>query len=372
MTILSADQLIAALSAGNAYRSDFNKLNASGAQAVGGWYDLSQGSGNPSVNAIIGSTTNLAHQAVSETTSTTATTAAASGSINTTTFTDTTHNTGRFTVGMQLTGAGVVPGTYITALGTGTGANSTGTYTTNTTTNAVVSQTITGTAQAFSIPTGGNVSTSVKNLLNASMYSASPTPTPIVFVLYDMLAVYTISSVTTTGVQSFTGQTAWPRYANGVGVRAFLTPSIVMGAGTPTVQIGYTNTASVSGLLTPGTLPALVTTAAVGSIPYSGAVLAGHYGPFLPLNPGDQGILSVQNINFSATMTTGCMNLVICKPLATIPITTLGVSGERDFVNQMPSMPVIPDGACLNWLMHAGVATPANTPYFGSMDFVWG
>ena len=372
MTISTADNLIAAISNGRFYRCDWNKQTLpTTAQAAGQWYDLSQGFGNPSVNAIIGSSANLAHQAVSDTTSVTATTAATSGNITTTVFTDTTHNTGRFTVGMMLSGSGVTPGTYITSLGTGTGANSGATYNINIS-QSVTSQTITGTAYANSFQTGGVVSTNIKNLVDAHVFTLGATSAPAVMMLYDMLAVYTISSVTTTGVQSFTGQTAWPRYANGVGVRAFLTPSIVMGAGTPTVQIGYTNTASVSGLLTPGTLPALVTTAAVGSIPYSGAVLAGHYGPFLPLNPGDQGILSVQNINFSATMTTGCMNLVICKPLATIPITTLGVSGERDFVNQMPSMPVIPDGACLNWLMHAGVATPANTPYFGSMDFVWG
>lgn len=53
------------------------------------------------------------------------------GSISGTTFTDTTHGTGNYAVGHYLYGTGIAPGTYITALGTGTGANNGGTYTVN-------------------------------------------------------------------------------------------------------------------------------------------------------------------------------------------------------------------------------------------------
>ncbi|NBT05124.1 MAG: hypothetical protein EBS94_17215, partial [Proteobacteria bacterium] len=48
-----------------------------------------------------------------------------------TTFTDTTHGSGAFAVGQAISGAFVLPGTFITALGTGTGANNGGTYTVN-------------------------------------------------------------------------------------------------------------------------------------------------------------------------------------------------------------------------------------------------
>ena len=373
MTISTADNLIAAISNGRFYRCDWNKQTLpTTAQAAGQWYDLSQGFGNPSVNAIIGSSANLAHQAVSDTTSVTATTAATSGNITTTVFTDTTHNTGRFTVGMMLSGSGVTPGTYITSLGTGTGANSGATYNINIS-QSVTSQTITGTAYANSFQTGGVVSTNIKNLVDAHVFTLGATSAPAVMMLYDMLAVYTISSVTTTGAQSFTGQTAWPRYANGVGVRAFLVANQVMGIGTPTVQLSYTNPGAVSGQNTPAapSLPTLATTAPVGMIPYSGTG-AGKFGPFLPLVAGDQGIKSVESINFSATMTSGCMNLVICKPLITLPLTSIGVAGERDYVNQLPSMPVIQDGACLNWLMYAGAATPISTNFWGNFDFAWG
>lgn len=219
---------------------------------------------------------------------------------------------------------------------------------------------------------GGNVSTAVKSILNASAFSAATTTAPAVLMLYDMLANYTISSVTTTGAQSFTGQAAWPRYADGKGVRAFLVPSVVMGAGTPTVQLSYTNTASTSGRLTPATpsLPLITTTSPVGAIPYTGTGV-GKIGPFLPLASGDAGILSVQTINFSATMTSGCMNLVICRPLLFLPITTVGVASERDFLNMLPSLPIVNDGAVLCWAMYAGAATPVNSAFAGHLDFGW-
>jgi hypothetical protein len=181
MAISSMDQLIAAMSGGKFNRTDWNK-NALPvtAQVAGQWYDMMTGAGNPSVGSLIGAGTNLTFQAVSESTTLTATTAATSGSIATTTFTDTTHSTGRFTVGMQLTGTGVAAGTFITALGTGTGANSGGTYTVNIS-QTVTSQTITGTATPAGIPHGGDVSTDIKHIVNASVYSAAATTAPCVF-----------------------------------------------------------------------------------------------------------------------------------------------------------------------------------------------
>lgn len=373
MAITSMDSLIAALSAGQMYRSDFNK-NALPvtAQVAGQWYDLATGAGNPMMNSLIGSSANLAHQSITETSTITAASGALGGSIATTVFTDTTHGSGRFTVGMALTGTGVAAGTYITSLGTGTGANNGGTYNVNIS-QTVTAQTITGTGNPGGIYHGGDVGASNKHLLNASVFSAAATTAPAVVMLYDLLACYTITTTTTTGVQSFTGQAAWPRYADGNGVRAFLVPSIVMGAGTPTVRLGYTNPASVAGRLTPAapSLPIINATAPVGSIAYAGTGV-GKYGPFLPLQSGDAGILSVQNINFSATMTSGVMNLIICKPLAFLPITTVGVASERDFVNMLPSLPRIYDGAVIHAAMYAGAATPINSSFIGHCDFAWG
>ena len=373
MALQSMDQIISAITAGQFYRTDWNK-NALPvtAQAAGTWYDLSAGAGNPFQNSTHGSTTNLAFQALSDTTTTTATTTALNGSISGTVFTDTTHSTGRFTIGMLLTGTGVSAGTFITSLGTGPGANNGGTYNVSVS-QTVTSQTITGTATPNGLYTGGNVSPSIKNVLNVSAYSGAATSAPTTLMLVDQVAMFTVSSVTTTGAQSFTGTQTLPRYTTGAGLQAFIVPSVVMGAGTPTIQLNYTNAAGTSGRLTPAspTLPIANATSPVGSIIYSGTG-AGKYGPFMPLAAGDTGIRSIQSINLSATMTSGCLVVILCKPIFTLPITTIGVASERDLVNQLPSMPQIFDGANLQWLQFAGSATPVNTAYYGSLDVAWG
>jgi hypothetical protein len=191
--------------------------------------------------------------------------------------------------------------------------------------------------------------------------------------LVDQVAMFTVSSVTTTGAQSFTGTQTLPRYTTGAGLQAFIVPSVVMGAGTPTIQLGYTNAAGVSGRLTPAspTLPIANSLSPVGSVIYSGTG-SGKYGPFVPLAAGDTGIRTLDSINLSATMTSGSLVVVLCKVLFTLPITAVGVASERDLVNQLPSMPRIFDGANLQWLMYAGTTTPANSAYFGSLDVAWG
>lgn len=224
-------------------------------------------------------------------------------------------------------------------------------------------------ATASGIPHGGNVG-DYKVLLNAAAQTAAATTAPCVLMLVDLLGFYNITSVTTTGAQTLNNTVTLPRYTDGAGVQAFLTPSTVMGAATPNITLNYTNSAGTAGKATPATLPIGNTAAAVTSIVYSGTG-TGKYGPFIPLAAGDAGIRSVQSINLSASYVSGVLNLVLCKPIMTLPITTLGVTAERDLVNQFASMPRIYDGACLNWLMLAGAATPVASPLSGHLEFGW-
>lgn len=219
------------------------------------------------------------------------------------------------------------------------------------------------------IPHGGNVG-GYKVLLNAAAQTAAATTAPCVLMLVDLLGFYPITSVTTTGAQTLNNTVTLPRYTNGAGVQAFLTPTTVMGAATPNISMVYTNSAAVGSRATPATLPIGNTAAAVTSIVYSGTG-AGKYGPFMPLAAGDAGIRSVQSINLSSSYVSGVLNLVLCKPLLTMPITTLGVTAERDLVNQIASMPKVYDGACLAWLMLAGAATPVASPISGHLEFGW-
>ena len=224
-------------------------------------------------------------------------------------------------------------------------------------------------ATASGIPHGGNVG-DYKVLLNAAAQTAAATTAPCVLMLVDILGFYPVTTVTTTGAQTLNNTVTLPRYMDGAGVQAFLTPSTVMGAATPNITLNYTNSAGTAGKATPATLPIGNTAAAVTSIVHSGTG-TGKYGPFIPLAAGDAGIRSVQSINLSASYVSGVLNLVLCKPIMTLPITTLGVTAERDLVNQFASMPRIYDGACLNWLMLAGAATPVASPLSGHLEFGW-
>ena len=228
------------------------------------------------------------------------------------------------------------------------------------------------------IPHGGNVSTDTKHIVNASAFSAAATTMPAVFMLVDRLGFYRINSVTTTGDQALDNTVVFPtgRHTNGAGLRAYVVASVgaattAMGAGTPNIRMTYTDQDGNAGALTPSVLPAGTTAAPKGNIVYSGTG-AGKYGPFMPLAAGDSGIRSVQQFNLSATYTSGQLNLVICRPILTLPMTTIGVAAERDLLNQVPSLPRVYDGANLAWLMYAGAATPVNSAFYGHLDFAWG
>lgn len=183
-------------------------------------------------------------------------------------------------------------------------------------------------------------------------------------------ASYVAASDTGTGTHTATLYLGDRAPTHGANVQAYLTPSVVLGAGTPNVQLTYTNASGTAGRITPATLPISNATAPIGQIEYSGTG-AGKYGPFIPLQGADAGIRTVEQFNYSATHTSGTTNLILCRPLISLPMTTLGVAAEREFVNQIPSMPRIFDGACLTWLMYAGAATPVTSAFYGHIDVGW-
>jgi hypothetical protein len=64
--------------------------------------------------------------------------------------------------------------------------------------------------------------------------------------------------------------------------------------------------------------------------------------------------------------------LHLVKPLWQIPIPSNGVLTERDFVNQLPSLPKIPDGACLRFMLFNTGATTTTSPVLVTADYGWG
>ena len=132
----------------------------------------------------------------------------------------------------------------------------------------------------------------------------------------------------------------------------------------------YTDAALGSGQTIPGIVN-LTASCPINRILYSG-VAANNYGAFIPLNYGGLGVKSVQQVQFTyATASASNCALVLCIPLAVIPFTVNNTAVVRSKIWHSPSVPVIQDGACLNWLIYPGAAA-ASASYFGMLDFVWG
>lgn len=131
----------------------------------------------------------------------------------------------------------------------------------------------------------------------------------------------------------------------------------------------YTNDQSASGRQMPFTV-AGTASALQGQIGHSG-IAAGNYFP-LPLANNDNGIQSVQTVQLSALAgAASYYDLVLYKELAMIPIPAVNVYYERDFVNMIPSLEQVQDGAKLGLIYIAGAATAAATTFIGHIETVW-
>jgi hypothetical protein len=160
---------------------------------------------------------------------------------------------------------------------------------------------------------------------------------------------------------------------HGQGVRMYyvLDNALSNGANAATTVIKYTNQAGTKDRAIGATINNMASDV-VAHIPHSG-VGAGKYGPFIPLQAGDYGIRQVDSLQFSAAQATAdaAVDVIVCKPIASIPLTTAFVAAERDLMNQLPSLPRVRDGACLMFLHHAGAVTASGTAFMGYCDFAW-
>lgn len=223
--------------------------------------------------------------------------------------------------------------------------------------------------QIFGVRHGGDVTPDSKRLLNASALSAVATAVPSQLMLVDMCGYWPGINMNSSSLQSLSG-TPSLRYTNGVGVRAALVITTTSGATAHSLSISYTDQDGNTG----NTLPVTVSCTASAITPHitHSGTAANNYGPFLPLASGDYGIRNVASVQLSAASGAGTAALVLYKPIMTIPLVTASVASERDFVNQIPSLPEIKDGACLTWLYFAGAATAANTNIYGALEMGWG
>jgi hypothetical protein len=368
---------------GKFFRADWNKNMLPTTAAVAGeWSFLARGGGLPAADALFNTGTNLLFQPVSDTT-TNGTGILHNGNVTP----DYKHivNASAYTAA-----ATVAPCVMMLV-------DLVGFYRVTTTTT-ITSQAMTNTLAAFSTFTA-DASTDVCTHTNINLFPytrvrlTTTTTLPAGLALatdyyvikvtdltiklatsYANAVAGTAINITDAGTGTHTINTLYPRYTSGAGIQSFMwaNNATPLGAGTPNLSFpAYTNSAQTGSRATPTTLPIGKTAAANGLILYSGTG-AGKYGPNMPLQAGDSGIAQVDNVQLSATYTSGEFSVAMVKPLLTLPITTLGVASERDLINQVPSLPRIYDGAALYWLIYHGAATPVNSAIYGHLDFAWG
>jgi hypothetical protein len=222
--------------------------------------------------------------------------------------------------------------------------------------------------QIFGMPHGGNVSTDIKHLVGMGANVTAATGVPSTIYLIDIEGYWPNISNNTLSAQTLTG-TPSPRSTNGAGLRLFYVQTAVNGATAQNLSLSYTDQSGNTGNALGATV-AMTASSVVGHITHSG-LAANNYGPFLPLAGGDSGVRNVATITFSAA-NTGTGALVLCKPLAEIPIGIVSTYHKQDMLGQIPSLPVIPDGACLSMILVAGGAVAASTTFMGHNEFVWG
>jgi hypothetical protein len=102
------------------------------------------------------------------------------------------------------------------------------------------------------------------------------------------------------------------------------------------------------------------------------ASVANTYLPFVELASGCTGIRSVQSVTVSG-LGTGIAVLVLVKPICEIITrdTTFFTPYEVDFFQDRQQLPIVYDGACLNWLVSPS-ATMASLITMGHIEYIWG
>lgn len=225
---------------------------------------------------------------------------------------------------------------------------------------------------------GGAVSTDTKHLLSSGFMTTAATGVGQLL-LVDLVGCYPYLDANSALSQTCSNTNTLPRYTTGEGIRAFMVSggtgyaanATAIGAVAHNVAMTYTNSAGTGSRALPFTV-ACTASAFMGQITHSG-IAANNFFP-LPLANADAGIRSIQSVQLSAGSGTAATyyHMVLYKELAMIPVPAANVYYERDFVNMMPSLERVVDGAVLGLIYIAGGATAASTTFLGHVESAWG
>lgn len=384
----SNDQIINAFSNGQTFRANWSKnFNPTTAAVANEWHTLFRGAGNPGADALFNTGTALTFQAVKDNT-TNASSIQHGGAVQPTYYkylaSGSAVSAAATVVPCTVTLVDVVGFYRVTAVTTTTAQATTNTLGQSDTFSADdTTDTCTYTSTA-NYPSNILLGTRVRLTTTGTLPGGLATATDYYVIkvtdsTFQLATSYanavagTEIDITTTGTGTHTITWLLPRYTNGAGVGAifFNSNATALGAATPNLSLGYTNSARTASRATPTVLPIGKTAASNSIVLYTGATGTGKYNYQVPLQSGDAGIAEINTIQNSTSYVSGEYSVAMVKELARFPLSTLGLAAERNMIFEMPSLPRIYDGAALYFLVGSGVATPASSAFSGHLEFVW-
>lgn len=225
------------------------------------------------------------------------------------------------------------------------------------------------------IYTGGDVDPATKHFLSGGAAVVAAAGAPWYIMAIDLVGFVPLSgtNVSTTGTKTVTmtaigsSGSKGDRYPAGQGLRMFVAADTALGINAPTCIVNYLDTGGGAGATRTFTSTASM---GIGQLLNTGAA-ANKYNPFLPLDAGDTGVSDIVSLVWAGTAhASGTVVIGLCKPLWMIPIPATGLYNKVDFVNALPSMRKIPDGANIQFLLfQTGATTSAGTV---NVDFDYG
>lgn len=386
--IASNDQLIAALANGQTFRSNWGKLfNPTAAAVANEWHTLFRGAGNPPADALFNTGTNLAFQAIRDSTT-------SAGALQHGGNVQPTYYKYLLSGSAVSAAATVVPGTLalvdvvgfvrVTSVTTTTAQSVTNTLGQSDTFTADASTDVITFTSTASNPSNLLTGTRMRLTTTTTLPAGLATATDYYYIRvsdstgklatsYANAIAGTAINITDAGTGTHTSTWLLPRYTNGAGVQAiiFNSNATALGAATPNLSLGYTNSAQAGSRATPTVLPVGKTAASNSHIIYTGATGAGKYNYTVPMQAGDSGIAQLDTVQNATSYVSGEYTVALIRELAQFPLSTLGLAAEQNFMFGLPSMPRVYDGAALYWLWGSGVATPANSGFSGYLNFVF-
>ena len=386
----SNDQIINALSLGQKFDASFGKnFNPTAAAVANEWHMMARGAGNPAADALFDTGTNLTFIPVEDVT-TSAGCLQHGGNVQASGFY-------KFLLSGHIVSAAatVVPCTValldvigyyrVTSVTTITAQATTNTLGRSATFTADAGTDLMTYTSTTNLPS--NILTGTRVRLTTTTTLPAPLATATDYYVirmsdgtFELATSYanaiagTQIDITTTGTGTHTITWLLPRYTNGAGVQAiiFNPAATAMGAATPNLALGYTNSAQVASRATPTVLPIGKSAASNSHILYTGATGTGKYNYMMPLQSGDSGIAEINTIQNSINYVSGTYTVALVKEIGRFPLSTLGLASERNFLFEYPSMPRIYDGAAMYFALGSGVATPASSAISGMLSFVYG